>query len=106
MATVTSNDGKALKTPVEVPFQVVNLTDDIQLVYSLSSGIFTNITVTTSPDVHRVTVGGEDMDYKGNNRFKASLIDAKPGSTVSIVSYDGDNKRLETKKYKLGVPSF
>lgn len=99
---VKSSNRKALKVPIEVPFQVVNPADDIQSIHSHSTGILTNLTVTTSQGVHKVTVAGEDMRYRGNNKFTTTLIDAKPGSMISVTGYDEKNKRLEVKRYKLG----
>ena len=98
---VKSSDKKALKTSVELPFQIVNSEGIIQAVYSTSNGIFTTITVMASSDVNRVTVGSVEMTYRGKNRHTTTLLDAKPGSTVSISAYDESNKRLETKKITL-----
>jgi len=98
---VRANDGKSLKMSVEVPFRVVNPTEKIIAVQSLSSGYLTTLTVTASPDVHKVKVGSVEMDYRGNNRYKITLFDAKLGSTVSIIAYDENGKSIETEKYKL-----
>ncbi|MEK4406331.1 Ig-like domain-containing protein [Sporosarcina sp. FSL K6-6792] len=97
---VRANEGKALKTSVEVPFRVVNPTEKIIAVQSLTSGYLTTLTVTGSPDVHKVKVGTEEMRYKGNNRYQATLFDAKPGSTVTIYAYDESGKSLGTKQHK------
>lgn len=96
---VKSSDGKGLKTSVELPFQIVNPVEHIQVVYNPSNSAFTTITVITSPDVHRVTLGREDMTYRGENRYTATLLDAKPGSAVTIIAYDDSNKRLATKRF-------
>lgn len=95
------SDGKALKTPVEVPFQLVDLNDKIQSVYSKTVNVLTTVTVTTSPDVHSVKIGTDEMKFEGNNTFTLTLVDAKIGSTLSIYGYDENNKRIETKKYKI-----
>lgn len=98
---VRSSDGKILTTSVEFPFQIVNSGSHIQAVYSTSNGVFTTITVMTSSDVNNVTVGGEEMKYQGKNRHTITILDAKPGATVSIIAYDDNNKKLETKKFTL-----
>ena len=98
---VRSNDGKALTESVEFPFQIVNSDSHIQAVSSTSNGMFTTITVKASSDVNRVTLGGDEMKYRGKNIHELTLYKAKPGSTVSIIAYDDNNKRLETKKFKL-----
>ncbi|MCG7337142.1 Ig-like domain-containing protein [Sporosarcina sp. ACRSM] len=95
------SDGKALKTPVEVPFQLVDLNDKIQSVYSKTVNVLTTVTVTTSPDVHSVKISGDEMKFEGNNTFTQTLVDVKNGSTLTIYGYDENGKRIETKKYKV-----
>lgn len=98
---VRTSDGKPLKEPVEVPFRVVNPTEKIVAVQSVTNDYFTTLTVTASPDVHAVKVGTVEMDYKGNNRYKLTLPDVKPGSTVNIYAYDETGKRIGTEKHKI-----
>ncbi|WP_374721458.1 Ig-like domain-containing protein [Peribacillus tepidiphilus] len=96
---VKSKKGKAVRTPIEIPFQVVKTSSKIQSVNTFSSGAFTNITVTTSEDVYKVKIGADEMHYKGNNTFTYGLIDIKNGTTLTIYAYDENNKLIETKKY-------
>lgn len=98
---VKSSNGKLLTTSVELPFRVVKSTEKIIAVQSLTSGILKTLTVTASPDVYKIKVGAEEMDYKGYNRYKTTLVDARIGSTVSIVAYNEDNKVIERKNYKI-----
>lgn len=98
-SSVKSSDGKALKTPIEVPFQLIDPNADIQAVHSMTSGIFTVVTVTANPRVHRVTLNGTDMHFIGNNQYTYTLLDTKPGSSVTIYGYDENNKRVETKRH-------
>lgn len=98
---VKSNDGKVLTESVEFPFQIAKSDGHIQAVYSTSNGMFTTITVKASRDINRVTLGGEEMKYQGKNIHKLTLLDAKPGSTVSIIAYDVDKKVLDKTSFKL-----
>ncbi|MFJ8064798.1 Ig-like domain-containing protein [Psychrobacillus sp. NPDC096426] len=100
--SIQSTQGKTLKTGLEVPFQIVDPSLNIQYVQSNTNSIFTTVTVNTNSDVHRVTISGDDMIYKGSNKFTYTLVDAKPGSLITIYAYDENNKSLETKKYTLG----
>lgn len=99
---VKTKSGKPLKTPVEIPFQIVDAAAKIQSVKTVTSGILTNVTVTTSPDVYKVKIGTTDMHYKGNNIYSYGLVDIKVGTVLTIYAYDENNKLLETKKYTIG----
>ncbi|MED4454493.1 Ig-like domain-containing protein [Metabacillus fastidiosus] len=101
-SSVQGKNGKALKTPIEVPFQVVSPTAKIQSIYTQSGGIFTNIIVKTSSDVHKVNFGTDEMRYDGNNTFSYALIDVKEGTTYTVNAYDENNRRIETMRYKIG----
>jgi len=102
---IKSKQGIALQIPVEIPFQVVDTTDDIgdkiRSIQATTSGILTNVNVAVSADVHRVTVNGEDMHYIGNNTYNYTLIDVKPGSTLTVIGYDENNKQIESKRYTI-----
>lgn len=98
---VRASDGKQLKESVEVPFRVVNPTEKIVAVQSVTNDYFTTLTVTASPDVHTVKVGTVEMDYKGNNRYKLTFPDVTLGSTVNLYAYDETGKRIGTEKHKI-----
>jgi len=102
---IKSKQGIALQIPVEIPFQVVDTTDDIgdkiRSIQVTTSGILTNVTVAVNADVHRVTINGEDMHYMGNNTYNYTLIDVKPGSTLTVNGYDENNKQIESKRYTI-----
>lgn len=97
----SKTSGKALKTPLEVPFQVIDPNEDIQATHSFTSGIITTVTVIAHPRVHRVTISGTDMHYLGNNQYMYTLLDMKPGAAVTIVGYDENNKRLKSQRYNI-----
>lgn len=105
-AAVKSKGGIALKTPIDVPFQVVDSKAKVQSVHSITGDILTNFTVMTNREVHRVTINGINMHYKGNNTYTYTLIDTKPGTVVTVIGYDENNKKLETKQYKTGGAGF
>ncbi|MBB4823241.1 hypothetical protein HNO89_000459 [Sporosarcina luteola] len=98
---VKSSDGKPLKTPIEVPFQVVDPNAKIQAVHSTTSGMFTTFIVTVHPDVHKVTIGTQELTFIGNNQYTGTFIDLKQNSTVTINGYDENNKRLQSVSYKV-----
>lgn len=100
-AAIKSTEGKALKSPIEVPFEVVDPTAKIKSIYSVNNQTITSLTITTSDDVFDLKIGSESLRYIGNNTYEHILIDANPGSSVTIYAYDENNKRIETKKYTL-----
>ncbi|MEK4484705.1 Ig-like domain-containing protein [Psychrobacillus sp. FSL H8-0484] len=97
--SVQSSNGKELKTAIEVPFKIEDSKLKIKSVQSDTNSYFTTLTVQSSAEVHRVTVGGVDMVYQGSNKFTSTLLDTPKGTTVTIIAYDENNKQLETKKY-------
>ena len=99
--TTVQANGKMLKTPIEVPFRIVDSTVKIQHAQNDISSIFTTVKVKTSSDVYRVTVDGEEMNYKGNNSFVYTLIDKSAGSSVYIYAYDENDRRIESLKYTI-----
>lgn len=100
--SVKSTKGIALKTPIEVPFEVEDPTLKSKSIQSNTNSSFTTVTVRTSSDIYKVTVAGAEMIYNGNNTYSSTMIDQKAGSTVTINFYDENNKLVETKKHTIG----
>lgn len=71
----------------------------IQSFSSHSGSTLTNITVTTSTDVYRVTLGSYEMHYDGKNTFSYALINVKAGTSFTVYAYDEKNKLLQSMKY-------
>ena len=95
---VTSTSGRQLSIPVMMPFVIVDKNAKIQRISCRYSAGFTLVTVCTTPDVHMVKAGSDEMKFEGGNTFTHLLLDLKPGAMLTIKAYNENNKLLETKK--------
>ena len=103
--TLKSVKGFNLKTSIEFPFQVGDTLIPMEGIESTINSYFTTVTVVASSNIYKVTLGGEEMAYKGNNTFTSTQIDLKSGTVVTINYYDEDNKLIESKKHTIGTTS-
>lgn len=103
--TLKSFKGLNLKTSVEFPFQVGDTLIPMEQIESTVNSYFTTVTVVASSNIYKVTLGGEEMAFKGNNTFTSTQIDLKSGTVVTINYYDEDNKLIESKKHTIGTTS-
>lgn len=66
---VTSTSGLQLSIPVMMPFVIIDENAKIRCVSSHYSSGLTMVTVNTSPDVHTVNIGSDEMIFEGSNTF-------------------------------------
>lgn len=101
--TIKSLTGSTLKTPITFPFEIVDTKSPIQSIQHVSGEGLTNFTVKVSRDIHKTTVNGIELRQTGFNEFSGALFDLKPGSKVSIKTYNVTNKLMQTRSYSIGL---
>jgi hypothetical protein len=96
---IANADGKHLARPVVMPFIITDR--HIISVESAYTSLITSLTVTTSPEVYRVTANGTEMHYEGDNVYALGMSGLKPGDTVTIRAYDQSNRLMESTKHSI-----
>lgn len=100
---VAASTGKYLNQPIMIPFTISNTSTGktIVSVNSKYSTFITAVTVTTSPDIYKVTANSKEMHYEGNNTYTLGIAGLKTGNTVTIRAYDANGKLIETLKHTI-----
>ncbi|AEE95446.1 Ig-like domain-containing protein [Mahella australiensis] len=96
---VASAHGRHLSQQVVMPFIITD--HRIITIESAYDPIITNLTVTVSSDVYKVTANGMELHYTGNDTYNCGLVGLKPGDTVTIRAYDESNRLLESAKHSI-----
>lgn len=100
---VAAITGKYLKQPVVIPFTISNTSTGkaIVSVNSVYSTFVTAITVTTYPNIYKVTANSKEMHYEGNNTYTLGIAGLSIGDTVIIRAYDANGKLIESLKHTI-----
>lgn len=96
---VAASTGKYLNQPVIIPFTTTGKA--IVSVNNVYSDFVTAVTVTTSPDIYKVTANAKEMHYEGNNTYTLGMAGLNIGDTVTIRAYNANGKLIETSKHTI-----
>lgn len=99
--SVKSLNGKKLKGPSILQFNILDKSAAIQSVTHMGDTGFTKFTVMVRSDVHRVRINTTDLTMTGKDVYSHTLLDTKQGSTVTIRAYGEKGNVLETKTYTI-----
>jgi len=87
-----------LSKPLVMPF-IITQDAHIQSIGKVYNTLLTDISVTTDPTVHSVSVDGTNMLYQGKNTFKLGVASLANGAKIVLKAYDSSGNLLQTLDY-------
>lgn len=100
-SALKSESGRSLNEPASLKFHLIDKSKAIQSITESSAYGFTNLTVLTRSDVHKVKANTTEMQLSGFNKFSQGFYGLSAGSKVTIRAYDSNGRVLETIPYIL-----
>jgi hypothetical protein len=89
-----------LSKPLVMPFIIAQ--DGYILASSnVYNTLLTDLSVTTNPSVHSVSINGTNMLYQGKNKFELGVAGLALGAKVIVNAYDSSGNLLQTMDYTI-----